>query len=749
MDENMNKWSGENPWMGLGAYSEGQRLYGRDKETATLTDIIINHTAIVVYGKSGIGKSSLLKAGVFPLLRQQHFIPIYLRLAHNTDISYIQQIENAISESLTLQNLLPDSIPILGFWDYLHRHRFTDVEGNAVTPVIVLDQFEEIFTLTQVDHKADIQVFFSELADVLNDVKPDKVIQAEASYTKSVYKPSKEPKPVGFSLQPLSKSALKYEKSPSFRFVISLRDDSLYLLERNSAKIPALKANRYNLNALDEENVMEVIMKPCPGLFSETEGKEILDGLAYYEYDDYRVVDPAIISLFLYSYYKEQGKIAYTDIFERYYQDCTKDIGENSISYIEDHLLTDRGNRNQIPLNDLTAMGISASEMDLLLQRKILKTEKRKGIDYVEFSHDRLCEQALKHREERKLREQTKIMRKKMGVLGLVTLFIIGIILVFALLNRQKRLIEEKEARTQVENIEVRRLNDSLQKQYKIIELQNDSINKLNDSLNKKVFIIDKQKDSIIFKSDSLQELLSKNIKLGIEKQELLTQYIQKSDKLERTIKIMQAQEGFIEQQFNDELIKNEIPDTSVNQVMPIYLDIRDALEAGNRVALVNANNRLKEKQVGYFSSLRSNTDNPSLDGHFIFNCEFIDSLVSGTMSFSNTQLFEYQNAVRSVSMSSGLVARTCTASAEKTAQFSFSARGHQEIAAVTEPGGLISLRVHDLTHDIWYNDTKQVIKGQASQVIAFDLPSNTRSTLKVEVINKSNKDISFVIISN
>ena len=111
MDDINHKWTGENPWLGLGAYSEGQCLYGRDKEAAALADIVMNHVASVVYGKSGIGKSSLLKAGVFPLLRRQELFPIYLRLAHNSDVSYVGQIENAVRESLQASDLLPGDIP--------------------------------------------------------------------------------------------------------------------------------------------------------------------------------------------------------------------------------------------------------------------------------------------------------------------------------------------------------------------------------------------------------------------------------------------------------------------------------------------------------------------------------------------------------------------------------------------------------------------------------------------------------------
>src|SRR5215813_13754651 len=60
----------QNPWPGLGAYDEASELL-RLIRLAPLT---------VLYGKSGLGKSSLLQAGLFPLLRAEHFLPIYLRV---------------------------------------------------------------------------------------------------------------------------------------------------------------------------------------------------------------------------------------------------------------------------------------------------------------------------------------------------------------------------------------------------------------------------------------------------------------------------------------------------------------------------------------------------------------------------------------------------------------------------------------------------------------------------------------------
>jgi len=713
----------KNPWLGLGSYHEGQQLYGRNKETADLTDIIVHHTASVVYGKSGIGKSSLLRAGVFPQLRQNGLVPIYLRLSHNTEVPYAQQVENVIAENVALKDLLPNDIPDMGLWDFFHRHQFFDSDGSPVTPVIVLDQFEEIFTLTQVEHKTDVQAFFTELADVLNDVKPDRVIEAEVANNKQTAQPHTMTSRSGFVLQSLSRATLKYEKSPSFRIVFSLRDDSLYLLERSSAKIPALKTNRYNLRALDEQSALDVITKPCPDLFSEKEAREILDGLAYYEYDDYRVVDPAILSLFLYTYYQEQGKVSYSDIFGWYYKECTKDIQESSIAYIEDHLLTERGNRNQIPFDDIIVAGVAQGELELLLERKILKTEKRKGHDYAEFSHDRLCEQALKHREERKLREQARRMRKRMLVAALISFALVGVMGMLFWQNNERlqaRISADMAASKERKATFKARMSEREKRQA---NWERDSIRKLNYILDERGRIIEVQ--NIRLKADS------------IVKEKHLTRIQKDSLVLNERLK---------EIEFQAEMMKRI-------QGMALYnscISMRAAVENRNPKDLIIANNVFKSLKTHYWggSLQKISGDELSFNNHFIFSPVFVDSLISQgdkvykySDQYNRIQLF--QAAIREEEETVNY--KTCMVGATSSVKYAFYAKGHLELAFVTEPKGIINIRVFNKTRNEGYNYELDL----PYRFVTLELPTEKRSRIEVEVINKTNRNTSFVIISN
>lgn len=468
------KWSGSNPWLGLAPYTEGTPLYGRTQESAVLSEIIKDNIATIVYGKSGIGKSSLLSAGISPMLRNEHYIPVPLRLVHNTDVSYVEQIENKVRELVECKDELSENVPDLGLWDFFHRHTFTK-DGFDCQPVIILDQFEEIYTLTDVEHKPDIITLFTELASLLNDIKPDEVLAAESSFSGGTTASASSGDDFSFELS--TESSFAYNETVSFRFVICLREDKLYLLERNSANIPSIKTNRYNLQALSPDSALEVITYPHPGLFTKEEATAIVDKLADMGDEGIRTVDPAILSLFLYKYFEKKGEANYDNIFADYYHEATKGIRDKSLAFLEDHLLTLGGYRNQIPVDDALSSGVSQSEIDYLLKQIILRSEKRKGIDYIEFSHDRLCAEAKKSRDERMVSIQRRKFLKRTFLFFLATIIVVGLsALYIAKVNQQNATLEA--------------LNNSIEQKNKSIEQQKDSLERfikdnkiLSDSL--------------------------------------------------------------------------------------------------------------------------------------------------------------------------------------------------------------------------------------------------------------------------
>ncbi|MDR0894196.1 MAG: SUMF1/EgtB/PvdO family nonheme iron enzyme [Prevotellaceae bacterium] len=174
------------------------------------------------------------------------------------------------------------------------------------------------------------------------------------------------------------------------------------------------------------------------------------------------------------------------------------------------------------------------------------------------------------------------------------------------------------------------------------------------------------------------------------------------------------------------------------------------SIGSGSQVGLQAANKAFKECNTKKFGTLRCLDAKPlSLDGHFVFDEVFVDSLIDGRNVYKFAQQYASGRAMRSTTSSGYILTKNGAVRKLSSAKYSFPASGQQELAVVAEAGGLITLRVHDKTNDKWYIDTVDVKKGQTSRTLSFSLPENKRSLIEIEIINTTNRDISFVVISN
>jgi hypothetical protein len=151
--------SAASPYKGLLAYrlSDTALFFGRDQAIVELLQHLQRGSLVILQSESGAGKSSLLQAGISPLLLANGHLLVYLR-PYNT------------SPSLTVkQAFLPnlDDTPALAkasLRDFLRQ--VTAVLGQSVTLCLILDQFEEFFTLLD---EAQQNNFIDELAECLDD----------------------------------------------------------------------------------------------------------------------------------------------------------------------------------------------------------------------------------------------------------------------------------------------------------------------------------------------------------------------------------------------------------------------------------------------------------------------------------------------------------------------------------------------------------------------------------------------------
>src|SRR2546423_5939358 len=74
----------QHPWIGLASFTEGDRSFfaGRGDEIEDLLRLMRRDTLTLLYGVSGLGKTSLVQAGLFPALREENILPVPIPLGY-------------------------------------------------------------------------------------------------------------------------------------------------------------------------------------------------------------------------------------------------------------------------------------------------------------------------------------------------------------------------------------------------------------------------------------------------------------------------------------------------------------------------------------------------------------------------------------------------------------------------------------------------------------------------------------------
>lgn len=191
-----------------------------------------------------------------------------------------------------------------------------------------------------------------------------------------------------------------------------------------------------------------------------------------------------------------------------------------------------------------------------------------------------------------------------------------------------------------------------------------------------------------------------------------------------------------------------------IQAVIDACIAMRDAVAKGDTAAIRQSANDLKSAGATNFSSLRCKDDSiASLRGHLVFDEAFADSLASGNASvYDKADDMNRSTAHRGQTSDGSYLTKTCFVKAGKSTKWTFVSKGHQELAVVAEKGGLVTMKVHVTNSaglDRRFDDTKSVKAGLPQRKTSFELPTDRRNTVELEVLNCGKKDISFVVISN
>lgn len=430
----------ESPYLGLHSFKESDKdlFFGRDGEKQQLLQHVKRAPLTVLFGRSGLGKSSLLEAGLFPLLRDERYFPIKVRLNFTADaLRPIDQVRKAITTEIEKHHFEARP-PREGesLWQYFHTVEFWDERNWVHVPVLVFDQFEEAFTLGRAHPDRDESLGM--LADVAENRIPD-------ALRRGIEEGSDE-LPESYDRQPV-------------RIVFSLREDHLGQLENLRGLLPSVYENRYRLTPMTGAQALEAVSKPSEGLVDETVAKAIVrfvaaagDGHTKAETIELEKlqIEPALLSLMCDELTRMAGspdKIsnklvqdASEDVLRDFYERGVANLGEQVRVFVEDRLLTSDGYRTTVALRDaLKVPGVTEEAMDALVDRRLLRREDRLEIPHLEIIHDvlrgvikssrdnRLERQALAAREKaRETERQRRIQR-----ISIVTLVCAALIMGF------------------------------------------------------------------------------------------------------------------------------------------------------------------------------------------------------------------------------------------------------------------------------------------------------------------------------
>ena len=402
-----------NPYPGLRYFveDEAQFFLGRDTEIRELIRRIRRDPLTVLFGISGLGKTSLMLAGVFPELRQSGHFPLRIRLEFYDGAGDFatQVIEQTRSEAADLGIDSTEPADGESLWEYFHRAEFWGRRSRLLQPVLVLDQFEEIFSLGTANRDPRVEPFVEELGDLIENRIP-KRDRRRISQTKDL--------PYSISNQP-------------YRVVLSMREDFLPELEAWHRRIPAVRSNRMRLRPMNGVAALKVVTQ-VPDRVSDEIATNIVRYVAKDEDSPLETLDiePALLSVVCRELNRRRIaknlpvitsgllKVASEELLQNLYEDCLNhfpDIRDSLQKEIEDQLLTKSGMRDNVAVEDFLdeEKGITEAVLQELIEERLVRMEERAGMKRLELSHDRWTDVVATSRDERLHREELEENEKQ------------------------------------------------------------------------------------------------------------------------------------------------------------------------------------------------------------------------------------------------------------------------------------------------------------------------------------------------
>lgn len=418
-----------NPWKDIAAYniSDAYRFKGRDEDIEKFLRIVKEGTMSVLYANSGIGKTSFINAGIIPSLLTEGYFPIHIlfpndalqnddiegwlfkelfervkenELGSNNDFCWVKTIKEehkAWEQSL--------------WWLLNTYHIYQSSTRKSFRPLIIFDQFEEVFTKSNKERKTNVlENLFKIIGQLCSTSFPKDIEQAlDEMYAKGkhVELPNTKQYKVLFSLRKEFLSDFDYWTNDK-NAVTELHQNRMFLLPLT--RLQAEEVITKQPLSKDDSQLVKTL-NPIKN--------KILDLIDTKHKDE---VEPFILSILcsnLYSKAQTEDKefllendIEFNEetLILKFYEENINQIFVNKshLNRFEESLIDGDGLRNRIKTKVLDSIKFEENYQGPLEKLHLIRIDKYNDENYVELIHDRIADAIKERRKIAKQRKQAK-----------------------------------------------------------------------------------------------------------------------------------------------------------------------------------------------------------------------------------------------------------------------------------------------------------------------------------------------------
>lgn len=197
-------------------------------------------------------------------------------------------------------------------------------------------------------------------------------------------------------------------------------------------------------------------------------------------------------------------------------------------------------------------------------------------------------------------------------------------------------------------------------------------------------------------------------------------------------------------------LVNAQTLSAPMEKAIEVCTNLSNAIGATTTSQLKAANKELKAADIVDFGDLwLEKGKDLDVDGHFIFDEEFVDSLIVNrkVLSFSS-QYAKKRSRRHSTSVNGRIKMTTKALKAGQNSIWKTVNRRNAEYAIIAEPGGLFTMTIRDDKGKVLYAETVNNKRGEPVRKARIQLPDKA-TRIFIEVKNNGKNDASFALLGN